>query len=42
VNAPRLRLYGLHDPAREFLERLASGAEQECIGAHPAGLDQES
>ncbi|HEX9515304.1 MAG TPA: hypothetical protein VF940_03915 [Streptosporangiaceae bacterium] len=28
-------------PAREFLERLVGGAEQEYAGAHPAGLDQK-
>lgn len=42
VNAPRLRLYGLHDPARELLERLVAGAEQEYAGPHLAGLDQKT
>lgn len=41
AGAPRFRLYGLHDPAREFPERLVAGAEQEHADAHPAGLDQK-
>jgi hypothetical protein len=41
ASAPRFRLYGLHHPAREFLERLVDGAEQEHAGPHLAGLDQK-